>query len=85
MRRTSAVGSAGLLLAAALLPTEAQQPSTVEKLLTQGWEIAGYVAVAGNRSLVLFKHREHRYLVQCSVLIDVTRNPSVVTNCYELR
>ena len=30
-------------------------------------------------------HKEHKHLVQCSVLIDVMRNPRVVTYCYELR
>lgn len=65
---------------------EAQpSPPTVEKLLTDGWEVAGYIAVADNRSLILFKHKEHRYLVQCSVLVDVTRNPRVITYCYEVK
>jgi hypothetical protein len=63
----------------------AQQPLTIEKLLTDGWEIAGYIAVADNRSLILFKHTRVKSLVQCSVLIDVTRNPRVVTYCYELK
>jgi hypothetical protein len=31
------------------------------------------------------KHKEHRALVQCSVLVDVMRNPRVVTTCYELK
>jgi hypothetical protein len=63
----------------------AQQAVTIEKLLTDGWEIAGYIAVTDNRSLILFKHTNNKYLVQCSVLIDVTRNPRVVTYCYELK
>jgi hypothetical protein len=63
----------------------AQQALTIEKLLTEGWEIAGYIAVADNRSLILFKHANIKSLVQCSVLIDVTRNPRVVTYCYELK
>lgn len=57
---------------------------TIEKLITDGWEVAGYVAAFENRTLILFKHKEHRYLVQCSVLIDVLRNPRTVTVCYEL-
>jgi hypothetical protein len=71
-----------------LLPatTLAQQPAlTIEKLLGEGWEVAGYIAAWENRSLILFKHREHKHLVQCSVLIDVLRNPRTVTACYELR
>ena len=70
----------------ASMPASAQQPSlTIEKLLSDGWEVAGYVAAWENRSLILFKHKEHKYLVQCSVLLDVMRNPRVVIYCYELR
>jgi hypothetical protein len=69
------------------LPAVAQQQSatSVEKLLSDGWEVAGYVSAWENRSLILFKHKEHKHLVQCSVLIDVMRNPRVVTYCYEIR
>ena len=67
-------------------PAFAQQPAvTIEKLVADGWEVAGYIAAWENRTLILFKHKEHKYLVQCSVLIDVMRNPRVVTVCYELR
>jgi hypothetical protein len=68
-------------------PVAAQPQSAVsiEKLLADGWEIGGYVSAWENRSLILFRHREHKYLVQCSVLIDVMRNPRVVTYCYEIR
>jgi hypothetical protein len=67
-------------------PAPAQQPSlTIEKLIADGWEVAGYVSAWENRSLILFKHKEYKYLVQCSVLIDVTRNPRVVTACYEIK
>ena len=67
-------------------PTAAQQPSvTIEKLLTDGWEVAGYVSAWENRSLILFRHKDQKYLVQCSVLIDVMRNPRVVTYCHEIR
>ena len=79
---------AGLLSITRPAPVVAQQPSapiTVEKLLVEGWEVAGYIAVADNRSLILFKHRDRRHLVQCSVLVDATRNPRVVTFCYEIR
>ncbi len=62
-----------------------QSSATIEKLVTDGWEVAGYIAAWENRSLILFKHKEHKHLVQCSVLIDVLRNPRVVTYCYELR
>jgi hypothetical protein len=64
---------------------DAQSNTTIEKLLSEGWEVAGYIAAWENRTLILFKHKEHRYLVQCSVLIDVVRNPRVATYCYEIR
>jgi hypothetical protein len=74
-------------LGAPALPVLAQQQSatTIEKLLDDGWEVTGYIAAWENRSLILFKHKEHKYLVQCSVLVDVMRNPRVVNYCYELR
>jgi hypothetical protein len=65
--------------------TSGREPVTIEGLVRAGWEVAGYVAVSDNRSLILFKHKELKYLVQCSVLVDVTRNPRLVTYCYELR
>jgi hypothetical protein len=68
------------------VPAPAQQPApTIEKLLGEGWDVAGYVTAWENRSLILFKHKERPYLVQCSVLIDVLRNPRTVITCYELR
>ena len=64
----------------------AAEPSlTIEKLLADGWEIAGYTGTFDNRSsLMLFKHKDKTYLVQCSVLYDVARNPRTNVNCYEL-
>ena len=76
------------LLALPLIATgaSAQSPSlTIEKLITDGWEVAGYIAAWENRSLILFKHKDHKYLVQCSVLVDVTRAQRLVTVCYELK
>ena len=71
-------------------PSAAQTPTqsaiTIEQLLTGGWEIAGYGALSfEGRTFVLFKHKDHRYLVQCSILYDVLRTKRVVTNCYEVR
>ncbi|HJU30307.1 MAG TPA: hypothetical protein VJ740_02580 [Hyphomicrobiaceae bacterium] len=65
----------------------AQQPPapTIEKLIGEGWEIAGYISARENRSLILFKHKEHRFLVQCSILTDVLRDPRIVMSCHELR
>ena len=71
---------------AAHRPSTAQQPSvTIEKLVTDGWEVAGHIPPGRTDLLILFKHKKHKHLVQCSVLIDVMRNPRVVTYCYELR
>jgi hypothetical protein len=85
--RSTARGLASMLLQLlAFAPAAAQQSSiTIEKLLADGWEVAGYISAWENRSLILFKHKEHKHLVQCSVLLDVMRNPRVVTYCYELR
>ena len=59
---------------------------TIEQLLTQGWEIAGYASGYDNRtSLILFRHQGVNTLVQCGILYDVTRTPRTVVNCYELR
>ena len=77
---------AALVSSALSAPTMTQQPTvTIEKLIAEGWEVAGYIAAWENRTLILFKHKEHKYLVQCSVLIDVMRNPRLVTACYELK
>jgi hypothetical protein len=78
---------AGAGMALLCLTGQASGPQTappIEKLIAEGWEIAGYVAAGDNRSLILFKNKNQRYLVQCSVLIDVMRNPRQVVNCYEL-
>ena len=74
-------GAALLLMGQSLAPHPAL---TIEKLVGDGWEIAGYVAAWENRSLILFKNKNQSYLVQCSVLIDVMRNPRQVVYCYEL-
>jgi ABC-type antimicrobial peptide transport system ATPase subunit len=63
----------------------AQAPITIEQLVQDNWEVAGYVSAFENRSLILFKHKDQKYLVQCSVLVDVLRSPRLVITCYELR
>jgi hypothetical protein len=63
----------------------AAEPPITERLLDQGWDLAGYVGTSDNRSsLMLFRHKDKKYLVQCSVLYDVTRAPRPMINCYEL-
>jgi hypothetical protein len=85
----STIGAAlALVPSASLNPVAAQTPPqiTIEQLLTDGWEIAGYGALSfEGRTFILFKHKDHRYLVQCSILYDVLRTKRVVTNCYEVR
>jgi hypothetical protein len=64
----------------------AEPPLTIERLLSEGWEIAGYASGYDNRtSLILFRHPGTNALVQCGILFDVTRNPHTIVNCYELR
>jgi hypothetical protein len=66
--------------------TAADTPRSIEQLLSEGWEIAGYASGYDNRtSLLLFRHAGTNALVQCGVLFDVTRNPHTIINCYELR
>jgi len=79
------LASAAAAMALVGSAARAEPPLAIETLIRGGWEVTGYVAVSDNRSLILFKHKEHSYLVQCSVLIDVMRNPRLVTYCYELR
>jgi hypothetical protein len=59
---------------------------SIERLLSEGWEIAGFASGYDNRtSLILFRHAGTNALVQCGVLYDVTRNPRTIINCYELQ
>ena len=59
-------------------------PLTIERLLAEGWEIAGYASGYDNRtSLFLFRHPGVDGLVQCGVLFDVMRSPRTLVNCYE--
>jgi hypothetical protein len=74
------------MLAASGLAAAEAPPLTIDQLLAQGWEIAGYASGYDNRtSLILFRHAGVNALVQCSVLYDVTRNPRTILNCYELK
>jgi hypothetical protein len=79
----------GLYLATMLAASSfaaAETPLSIDQLLAQGWEIAGYASGYDNRtSLILFRHPGVNALVQCAILYDVTRNPRTIVNCYELR
>ena len=75
-----------MMLAALSIAAAQPAPLTIDQLLAQGWEIAGYASGYDNRtSLILFRHPGMNALVQCSVLYDVTRNPRTIVNCYELK
>jgi hypothetical protein len=75
-----------MMLAALSFAAAEQAPLTIDQLLAQGWEIAGYASGYDNRtSLILFRHPGMNALVQCGVLYDVTRNPRTIINCYELK
>jgi hypothetical protein len=74
------------MLAASGLAAAEAPPLTIDQLLAQGWEIAGYASGYDNRtSLILFRHAGVNALVQCGVLYDVMRNPRTILNCYELK
>jgi len=73
------------LMTSSVLAAE-QPPLTLDQLLAQGWEIAGYASGYDNRtSLILFRKPGVNALIQCSALYDVSRNPRTVVNCYELK
>jgi hypothetical protein len=78
-----------LAFAAILAPalaSAAEPPLTIEGLIADGWEIAGFASGYDNRtSLILFRHPGRNALVQCGILFDVTRNPHTIINCYQLR
>jgi len=77
--------SFAMILAAVRVAAAAESPLTIERLMGEGWEIAGYTSGYDNRStLLLFRHKDKNYLIQCSTLYDVTREPRVNVNCYEL-
>jgi hypothetical protein len=66
-------------------PAESEVVS-VESLLKEGWQIAGYSGTAdGWSAFILFRHPSEPYLVQCRAGYDVTREKRVQTNCYRLR
>ena len=72
----------GLYLATMLAASglaAAETPLTIDQLLAQGWEIAGYASGYDNRtSLILFRHPGVNALVQCGILHDVTRVATVI-------
>ena len=63
-----------------------EETITIATLLKGGWQIAGYTSTLDNRSaFILFRHPDEPHLVQCRASYDVTRTPSVTSNCYKLQ
>jgi hypothetical protein len=59
---------------------------TVEALLKDGWQVAGYTGAVDNWStFILFRHPDRPYLVQCRSGYDVTRQPRTQSHCYKLK
>ena len=86
VRRAAA---AGFALAASPSFGQDSAPLSVGQLLADGWEIAGVApSLAMVGSVILFKHKDKNYLVQCTAVYDATRGARaqrVITNCYEIR
>ena len=75
-----------LLVAPAVAATD--ENISIETLLKDGWQIAGYAAAnqsAVESAMLLLRHADESYLVQCRASYDVTRSPSVTSHCYKLR
>jgi hypothetical protein len=75
-----------LLAAPAVAATD--ENISIETLLKDGWQIAGYAAAnqsAVESAMLLLRHADQSYLVQCRASYDVTRSPSVNSHCYKLR
>ena len=67
-------------------PPESDNRPTIESLLKDGWQIAGYTgADDGWSAFILLRHPNQQHLVQCRAGYDVTREKRVQTNCYKLR
>ena len=55
------------MLAASSLAAAETPPLSIDQLLAQGWEIAGYASGYDNRTSLLFRHSGVNALVQCGV------------------
>ncbi len=85
--RLMTIASASILVSvsASNAPGADEKP-TIEGLLKGGWQVAGYTGADDSRStFILLRHPAEAYLVQCRAGYDVTREPRVQTNCYQLR
>jgi hypothetical protein len=78
------------LTAAGQVDAQAPTQYSIAQLLGDGWEIAGFApSLAMVGSVILFKHKDRNFFVQCTAVYDATRShlaaERVVTNCYEIR
>ena len=77
-----------LLAAPVVAATDENIGMSIETLLKDGWQFAGYAAAnqfAVELAMILLRHADQSYLVQCRASFDVTRSPSVNSHCYKLR
>ena len=59
-------------------PAESDDRPTIEALLKDGWQIAGYTgADDGWSAFILLRHPDQKHLVQCRADYDVTREKRV--------
>ena len=75
-----------LLAASAVAATD--ENISMETLLKDGWQVAGYAAAnqfAVESAMILLRHADQSYLVQCRASFDVNRSPRVTSHCYKLR
>ena len=64
---------AGIVPALAQTPDGDERP-TIENLLKDGWQIAGYTSADdGWSAFILFRHPDQKHLVQCRAGYDATR------------
>ena len=62
--------------------------TSIETLLKGGWQFAGYASanqLPVESAMILLRHPNESYFVQCRASYDVTRSPSVTVHCYKLR
>ena len=76
-----------LLAAPTVAATDENIGISIETLLKDGWQIAGYAAAntfSVESAMILLRHADQSYLVQCRASFDVTRSPSITSHCYKL-
>ena len=76
-----------LLAAPAVAATD--ENISMETLLKDGWQDCrlrgGQSVCCQSGRMILLRHADQSYLVQCRASFDVTRSPRVTSHCYKLR